>query len=948
VNTNKLRLFGFIFAGIFVFCAVVAGVILITNNQQDDVEAAVSRLYQSRVSSGGGTGSYVIVNSQIWYWGGGALGLGQQFFPVRVGTASNWVSICSATERTFAINSAGQLWGWGANFQGEIGDGTQSTRHEPIRIGTRSDWTQVSGGATVTAGITADGGLWVWGSRGHGAIGEGSQVGNQLVPLRIRPDLHWAQVSAGASSVLARTTSGQLWGWGRNNNGQLGDGTTVQRNVPVRIGVRTDWRKVVASSHSDNSFAITTGGELWGWGNNSRGQIGDGSTIRRLAPVRIGAASNWARVAASGNTSMIGGGPIDASSGSTFAINDAGQLWAWGANNVGQLGDGTTIQRHAPVRIGSRSDWIDVSAGNRASNNHANTAWVASVGMTANGQVWSWGTNLSGALGNGTGSANANDAGFRASPDLVHIPPPTASVRFYRSDTGAHIGTVTRTNAPGIEETFVTPAFTGAVLPGQAFLGWNIPYVRRIMPLTSGTLAPQIVTPVFYGTVIGVIPPDPNPSPENWESGWNILRLHFGAGNASGVPLPGFDLNENGSTATRFYNPTNLASRQLPTAAQMNTWAESEPSLTNHRFLGWYTNPNWNVAAGQRVTQIPAGLTGVLRYYARWTNQWVVSQVSGNLALTQCGELLHLWSSVSRAAPANDWAQISMAWGSNFAITASGQLWAWGDNSFGQLGDGTTITRNSPVRIGTRSDWAYVAAGTGRTFAITTGGQLWAWGFNGNGHLADGTTINRHAPVRVGTRSDWAQISVTVAATLGWGHIVALTSSGAVYTWGTNESGQLGTGSSGADQTTPLRVGNRTDWAFVNTSASRSIAITTNGELWAWGNTIGDGTTWARIPTRIGDRNDWVQISSGQLHTFAMTANGELWAWGHNHNGQLGDGTTTNRWAPVRIASHSNWVQVSASNSGGFAISTTNELWSWDSHHNGSGTSPVRVDLTIR
>jgi len=113
-----------------------------------------------------------------------------------------------------------------------------------------------------------------------------------------------------------------------------------------------------------------------------------------------------------------------------------------------------------------------------------------------------------------------------------------------------------------------------------------------------------------------LLPPMENP-PENWEHGWNLVRLHFTEGNAT-TALPGFDLNHTGSSATRHYDPQSPTSRNLPTTAQMNTWAATQPAFENRTFQGWYTNPNFTIAQGQQVTQIPAGHSGVLRYYARW------------------------------------------------------------------------------------------------------------------------------------------------------------------------------------------------------------------------------------------------------------------------------------------------------------------------------------------
>ena len=158
----------------------------------------------------------------------------------------------------------------------------------------------------------------------------------------------WADVSLGGSgAVLAVADDGSLWGWGANMFGQLGDGTTVQNVSPTRIGGETDWAHVYAGL--GHSLGIKTDGTLWAWGLNLYGQLGVTTTTTlqgfpvALVPVQVGTDSNWARI--------IPG--IDA----TLVLKTDGTLWAWGHNNTGELGDGTTTDRPTPVRIGNRTDW---------------------------------------------------------------------------------------------------------------------------------------------------------------------------------------------------------------------------------------------------------------------------------------------------------------------------------------------------------------------------------------------------------------------------------------------------------------------------------------------------------------------------------------------------------------------------------------------------------------
>lgn len=123
-------------------------------------------------------------------------------------------------------------------------------------------------------------------------------------------------------------------------------------------------------------------------------------------------------------------------------------------------------------------------------------------------------------------------------------------------------------------------------------------------------------------------------------------------------------------------------------------------------------------------------------------------------------------------------AQVSAGYSHTVIVKCDGTLWAWGYNGYGQLGDGTVVSKNSPVQIGTDSDWRIVSAGYSHTVALKEDGSLWAWGRNDHGQLGDGTTVNKSSPLQVGTDSDWKSIAS------GYFHTVALKDDGSLWAWG--------------------------------------------------------------------------------------------------------------------------------------------------------------------
>ena len=250
---------------------------------------------------------------------------------------------------------------------------------------------------------------------------------------------------------------------------------------------------------------------------------------------------------------------------------------------------------------------------------------------------------------------------------------------------------------------------------------------------------------------------------------------------------------------------------------------------------------------------------------------------------------------------------VTVAGGSSFslAVRADGTLWTWGSNYGGQLGDGTTVERHVPTQVGTDGDWFVVAGGSDHCLGLKADGSLWAWGGNAKGQLGDGTTIDQHVPTRIGSDADWE----TVAC--GSGFSLALKADGSLWAWGANQYGQLGDGTT-IDQHVPARIGSDADWETVACGPDLSLALKSYGTLWTWGNNVkgelGDGTTAERLdPGKIGTTTTWLGISAGGFGTknggvsMALQADGSLWTWGFGRHGELGDGERSNRLAPFQV-----------------------------------------------
>ncbi|NOK16163.1 RCC1 domain-containing protein [Corallococcus carmarthensis] len=233
------------------------------------------------------------------------------------------------------------------------------------------------------------------------------------------------------------------------------------------------------------------------------------------------------------------------------------------------------------------------------------------------------------------------------------------------------------------------------------------------------------------------------------------------------------------------------------------------------------------------------------------------------------------------------------------ALKSDGTVWTWGYNGYGQLGNGTTAGRLSPGQVpGLTGVVSIAAGGTGHTLAAKSDGTVWAWGRNGPGQVGDGTSTSRSSPVQV------LGVSGVVTVAAGDFHSLGLKSDGTVWGWGYNGPGQLGDGT-GGDHPTAVRMPGMTGVAAIAAGDAHTVLLKSDGTVWTCGynanGQVGDGTTTNRsTPAQVPGLTGVVAIGGGDLHSMALKSDATLWSWGGNAGGQLGDGTSTGRGTPVR------------------------------------------------
>ncbi|MCL2199486.1 MAG: hypothetical protein FWB80_11230 [Defluviitaleaceae bacterium] len=277
---------------------------------------------------------------------------------------------------------------------------------------------------------------------------------------------------------------------------------------------------------------------------------------------------------------------------------------------------------------------------------------------------------------------------------------------------------------------------------------------------------------------------------------------------------------------------------------------------------------------------------------------------------------------------------ISAGDATSFVIKSDNSLWAWGRNHVGQLGDGTTTDRHTPVWI--MDDVIAVSSGGFHTAVIRSDGSLWIWGSNSHGVIGDGTTENRHSPVKI--MDDVVAVSASGAATM------AIQSDGSLWAWGLIRlEGDLGRDLSSY---TPLKI--MEDVVAVSANGEHVMIIKSDGSLWGWGTNIsgelGDGTTGTRRQIPIKIMEDVVAVSAETRgRTKAIRADGSLWAWGANNFGILGNDSVAERYLyPVKIMDEV--VSVSTSSNHTVAVRTDGSLWVWGANWALRSDNPWLVD----
>lgn len=760
-------------------------------------------------------------------------------------TNREYTRLVAGDQHTCVVLHNGKVKCWGDNTYGQLGvEGIEnsSTPVEVASFGNNRYAVEIAAGRFHNCALLNDSSISCWGENNFGSLGNGSLI-NPPTPVEVNMNgLRAHRVFAGGYTTCLLEINNDLYCWGRNDYQQLGTFQNSVSDLPTQV--TTEHESIITSLSIGRTHICALAEFAVCWGNNTNGQLGDGTTI-----------GGWPakQVASFGLNSK--GKLLAAGSAHSCVPLNTGHVKCWGNNGSGRLGDATIIERKTPSLVSGAVLFQDVEAGTAHSCGHDDA-----------GSIFCWGSNTNGRLGN-------NSTQLSSEPIKVHLP----------------IGVTSRQIALG-------DAHTCALLDNNEVMCWGSNSNGK---LGDGTNAQRLVPT-------------------------KVVQLRDGPGESVNSES---DITHNAATVHAAFATRDVSS---------------------HRLLEYGTD---EFLSGDTQT-IDLGHFGSVAYIASGANHSCIVIAGGHVkcwgdnsdGALGTGDTTHETKPVDVQNIGGLARLVAVGTTHSCAVMATGSLKCWGDNSSGQLGDASLLSKTQPVSVNI-SGVVDAVLGDGFTCALQVGGTVSCWGSNSLGQLGRVGTSSS-TPIAVTVDSDHTVMSLSasssqICAVLSnatvkcWGeeiegvaapgtftssvadvsvaeqHACAVLHSGSVECWGDDSHGQLGDGdndSSGTLVTSELATGDRA--VTVSTAGDSTCAVLHDATMKCWGSgaagTTGFGTTDnVHTPTTVTGIASVVQLSLAELHGCALVQRGEVWCWGSNSRQQRGTvGPLISE--PAMMASHVN------------------------------------------
>ena len=660
--------------------------------------------------------------------------------PAPVSGLTHVIAVGVGSGHSCALRANGTVACWGLNSSGQLGDGTTTDRLAPVTVSGLRDIVHLGVGDFHACAVRATGAVQCWGAQSEGRLGNGSTaLSFQALPVNVPGVLDAVAVSPGQAHTCALRATGQVLCWGRNFEGEIGNGGTVSPQLsPVTVPGVSNAVAITAGFHGN--CALRADGAVLCWGANSDGS---GGTDPHVANPIVNATLV---------TGISGAVAIAMGTRHTCAVRGDGRVFCWGGNAIGQLGNGTIttgFEPHpTPAEVPGLSGVVAIGAG---------AAWTCA--RRADGTMFCWGRNVEGQLGNGT---NAN------------APSPVAVLDFAGSISARGI-------VAGTAHTCARRSEGTATCWGQNDLG------QLGNGSTTDALEPVAVASLNDIAALG----DANGNhtcarrPDGTVACWGDNAVQQTGDRFTGA----------------LYNTAPVAVVGIDQVIQVATGAQHTCALkSDGTVFCWGGNAEGQLGSGftDTILGAPFQVPGLANAVAIGAGVAHTCALLASGAVTCWGKndsgQLGNGTSAGTLAPVpvnsvTDAVAITLGAHHTCALRAGGSVLCWGLNSRGQLGNGTTINRLLPGKVDVTA--IAIAAGSEHTCAVIPGGTVTCWGGNGFGQLGDGTDRARPTP-----GPNVAKLANVAALTAGAYHTCALRGDGQPLCWGRNDGAQVGDGTS--------------------------------------------------------------------------------------------------------------------------------------------------------
>jgi len=848
------------------------------------------------------------------------------------GTPISGVTLTQITAGVFftcALGSAGAAYCWGLGTSGQLGNGTTTAAQDTAVAVTTSGTpisgvtlTQVTAGDVTACALSSAGAAYCWGDDTNGELGNGATTAAQKTAVAVTTSgvlsgVTLTQVSAGNDFSCALGSAGAAYCWGDDTNGELGNNSTTQSNVPVAVftsGVLSGKTLTQIVAFND-TCVLDSAGTAYCWGYNGAGQAGNADTaVSFPVPVTVAAAQ-----------------PVTIAAGTSHSCEiRVGTAYCWGDGTNGELGDNTTISSNVPVAASTGGALSGVTLTQITAGTNFTCA------LSTAGAAYCWGLGTNGQLGNGTTTSSSVPVAVTTSGALSGV-------------------TLTQITADGASACVLDSAGAaycwGAGGSGQLGNGaMTAAQSTAVAVTTSGVLSGVTLTQITAGSN-SVSALASTGSAYSWGAGAIGQLGNNSTTAAQSTAVAVTTAGVSGVTLSQISVGTTFACALTGTGAAYCWGEDGSAQIGNPATAVNFLVPT---AVTSQAEMISAGSGDACLIRNGKAFCWGLNANGqlGNNSTTQ--SLVPVAVTTSGALSGVTLTQVAAGTGFTCALSSAGAAYCWGLNTNGQLGNNSTTQSLVPVAVttsGALSGVALTQIGAGTSFAcgLASTGTAYCWGLGTSGQLGNSATTSSSVPV---TLPNGGVAGLQVAA--GAAHGCALDNTGAGVCWGLNTNGQLGNGSTTSTDSpglvtasgvlsgvnlTQIDGGNADTCAAAAGGAAYCWGINTNGEL---GNSSTTQSTTAVAVTTSGVLAgvSLSQIGAGGNSTCALDTTGAAYCWGINTNGELGNNSTTQSTAPVAVTTSGVLAgvalsQISVGQDFACALDTTGAAYCWGLDANG-------------